>query len=117
MLSARHGSLGRLLSALLAAIIVAACNNAQATGRPPARALAAASAASSDPIVVPAPLIDPGLDLRAGPVGVPLALRVQRLWISAPLLGVGLTSTNVMDAPMPSANDPVCEQAFWLRAP
>ena len=115
MLSARHGSLGRLLAALLPAIIVAACNNAEATGRPPARALAAASAASSDPIVVPAPLIDPGLDLRAGPVDVPLELRVPRLRISAPVLGVGLTSKNVMDAPMAPANDPVWEKAFWYR--
>lgn len=121
MLSARHGSPGRLLAALLAATVLAACGNAQASAiqathpsrtastsaHPPSRALAASA--------VPAPLIDPGLDLRAGPVDVPLELQVPRLRISASVLGVGLTSKNVMDAPMASANDPVWEKAFWYR--
>jgi sortase family protein len=128
MLSARHHSPGRLLAALLAAIVLPACGNAQTSAihathpsptastspYPPARALAA-STQSRDPLLVPPPLIDPGLDLRAGPVNVPLELRIPQLRVTAPVLGVGLTSKNVMDAPMASANDPVWQKAFWYR--
>jgi Sortase domain len=128
MLSARHDSTGRLWAALTAAIVLAACGNAQASGDQLARhssplastsarpsAAAPASAQSADQLGVPAPLVDPGLDLRAGPVDVPLELRIPRLRISTPVEGVGLTSTNVMDAPMGSANDSVWKKAFWYR--
>jgi len=74
-----------------------------------------ASAQSSDQLPVPAPLTDPGLDLRAGPVDVPLELQIPSLRISAPVLGVGITSKNVMDTPEGSANDPVWQKAFWYR--
>jgi hypothetical protein len=68
---------------------------------------------ANDPL--PAPLVDPGLDLRAGPVAVPLELQVPRLRISAPVLGVGLTPKNIMDTPTGSASDPVWREAFWYR--
>jgi sortase (surface protein transpeptidase) len=61
------------------------------------------------------PFIDPSLDLRASPVEVPLELRIPSLGISAPVLAVGLTPKNVMDAPQGSADDPVWQQAFWYR--
>src|ERR1700682_4695729 len=123
MLSARHDSPGRLWSALTVVIVLAACGNAQASGS--SSRLAATSprpssgvpalARSADQLVVPAPLGDPGLDLRAGPVDVPLELRIPRLRISAPVQGVGLTPKNVMDAPTGAPNDPVWEKAFWYR--
>ena len=128
MLSARHDSPGRLWAALTAAIVLAACGNAQASGGQSAghssrvtstsarpSAAVPASAPSADQLAIPAPLVDPGVDLRAGPVDVPLELQIPRLRISAAVLGVGLTSKNLMDAPMGSANDPVWHKAFWYR--
>ncbi len=67
------------------------------------------------PALIPAPLIDPGLDLRAGPVDVPLELRNPSLQIKAAVVGVGITAENVMDAPKGQAADPVWQQAFWYR--
>ena len=64
---------------------------------------------------VPAPLNVDGLDLMAGPVAIPLELRLPTLELSASVLGVGLTPGNVMDAPMGGAEDPVWQQAFWYR--
>jgi len=46
---------------------------------------------------------------------VPLELRIPSLHISASVLGVGLDSKDVMDAPKGSANDPVWRKAFWYR--
>lgn len=60
-------------------------------------------------------LIDPTLDLRAGPVDVPLELRIPSIQINAPVLGVGITSEDVMDAPQGLATDPVWQKAFWYR--
>src|SRR6202140_1212693 len=104
MLSARHGSPGRLTAALMAATVLAACGNPQA-----------ASAQPANQLLAQAPLVDPSIDLRAGPVDVPLELRIPSLHISAPVLGVGLDAKNVMDAPKGSANDPVWHKAFWYR--
>jgi len=66
-------------------------------------------------LAVPAALTEVGLDLRAGPVAVPLVLRIPSLDIDAEVLGVGITPTNVMDAPMGRPGDPVWNQAFWYR--
>ena len=60
-------------------------------------------------------LIDPGLDLRAAPVDVPLELQIPALNVDAPMLGVGLTSNNLMDAPKGPIGDPVWSSAFWFR--
>jgi hypothetical protein len=60
-------------------------------------------------------LIEPGLDLRAGPVAVPLELRIPSLGVSAPVVGVGITSQNAMDAPKGPIGDPVWQTAFWYR--
>jgi len=59
--------------------------------------------------------MDAGLDLRAGPVDVPLELWIPSLQIRAPVLGVGITPQNVMDAPKGLAGDPVWQQVFWYR--
>lgn len=118
----------RLPAILTAASILAACQNAPAAGSqlaprqshqvsisPGQSTALPASAQSSDQILVPAPLTDAGLDLRAGPVNVPLELQIPSLRISAPVLGVGITSKSVMDTPKGSANDPVWRKVFWYR--
>lgn len=59
--------------------------------------------------------LDQNLDLRAGPVDVPLELRIPSLQVDASVVGVGVTSDNVMDAPKGSADNPVWQQVFWYR--
>lgn len=82
--------------------------------------IAATSAAGFAPRPLPpaaafAPLFRPGLDLRAPPVELPLQLRIPSIDVTAPILGVGITPSGVMDAPMGSRDDPVWQQAFWYR--
>jgi hypothetical protein len=121
MLCARRGSSGRLMAALTAAVVLAACGNAQASGDQPVRpspvasSTPPASAQAADQLLVPTPLVDPGLDLRAGPVAVQLELLIPSLRISAAVLGVGLTPKNIMDTPTGSARDAVWQKAFWYR--
>jgi sortase (surface protein transpeptidase) len=128
MLCARRGSPVGITAALTAAIVLAAGGNAHASGGQPARhlspipstsahpsAVPPVAAPPSDQLLVPAGLTDPSLDLRAGPVDVPLELRIPSLRISAAVLGVGITSKNVMDTPTGSANDPVWHKVFWYR--
>jgi sortase (surface protein transpeptidase) len=69
---------------------------------------------SPTPIVV-GPFFDPALDLRVGPLEVPLELQIPALKVDAPVLGVGLTKENVMDAPTGQINDPIWNTAFWYR--
>lgn len=64
---------------------------------------------------VPADLVDPALDLRAGPVAVPIALELPSIGVHADVLGVGLGANDIMDAPTGGADDPVWGQAFWYR--
>jgi hypothetical protein len=64
---------------------------------------------------VPAALVAKGLDLRAGPVPVPLLLEIPKLGINASMLGVGIGESNAMDAPEGPHDDPVWHQAFWYR--
>lgn len=61
------------------------------------------------------PLFNSDLDLRQGPADVPLKLLIPSIQISAPVIGVGITSKNVMDAPKGAADDPVWQTAFWYR--
>lgn len=58
---------------------------------------------------------DLNLDLRSGPVDLPLELQIPVLNVNAPVLGVGLTKDNVMDAPKGPIGDPVWHTAFWYR--
>jgi sortase (surface protein transpeptidase) len=125
MLSARHGSPERLVAALIATTFLAACGNVRASvGQPAPQAASTTSsqpgaqpafAPSANQLLGQAPLVDPGIDLRAGPMGVPVELRIPSLRISAPVLGVGLTPKNVMDTPTGSASDPVWSKVFWYR--
>ena len=89
---------------------------------------APAGAASSDPPrraatirrradpPVPAALFSSGLDVRAGPVPVPLKLQIPSLNVDASVLGVGVTPGDVMDAPQGPVNDRVWQEAFWYRS-
>ncbi len=61
------------------------------------------------------PLIVTPLAPSAGPVYIPLKLRIPSLKVDAPMLGVGLTSENVMAAPKGPIDDPVWHTAFWYR--
>lgn len=67
------------------------------------------------PLAVPAAPADEGLDLRAGPVPVPLELRLPTLGVNATILGVGITPEGAMDAPMGAATNPIWQRAFWYR--
>jgi Sortase domain len=65
--------------------------------------------------IVLGPLFDSNLDIKAGPVDVPLELQIPSLKVNAPVLGVGITSENVMAAPKGPIGDPVWHTAFWYR--
>jgi sortase (surface protein transpeptidase) len=111
------GYLAALLSMAMAATLLASCVYSRPGGipsRPHRSALASMSVSTGQP-TIPTALIDPDLDLRAGPVDVPLELRIPSLEINAPVLGVGLTAQNVMDAPKGLATDPVWQKVFWYR--
>jgi Sortase domain len=64
---------------------------------------------------IPAPLTGPGLSLRAGPVPVPIRLRIPSIGVDLAVIGVGMTPNNVMDAPEGPPDDPVWQEAFWYR--
>jgi len=66
-------------------------------------------------IFVPEPLLEPYLNLSAGPREVALELQIPSLDVKAPMLGVGLTTENLMDSPRGPINDPVWASAFWYR--
>ena len=105
-------SAGRRVTLLLAAaVLLAGCGAPEAEQAAVALPPAVPAAAPA----IPAPLTDEGLDLRAGPVAVPLELRIPSLSITTPVIGVGITPKDVMDAPMGPAGDPVWQQAFWYR--
>ena len=81
---------------------------------PPPRAPGLRRRPVADP-PVPAALYAAGLDVRAGPVPVPLELRIPSLNVAAAVLGVGVTPGDVMDAPEGPVDDPVWQEAFWYR--
>jgi hypothetical protein len=123
---------GRVATAVIAAALVAAAVALPVRGKvvrefgPAQHAVAvvhqpvttqpkAAVKAKAKALVVPAALFNAGLGLRAAPVAVPLQLRMPTLGVDAPVVGVGLTPKNVMDAPMGPPDDPAWHQAFWYR--
>jgi hypothetical protein len=61
------------------------------------------------------PFYNSSLALSAGPVYLPLELKIPSLKVDAPMLGVGLTSANSMDAPKGPVDDPLWHTAFWYR--
>lgn len=87
---------------------------APVTSTPPATALTPPPT-PGPAVAIPAALVDEGLDLRAGPVPVPLELHVPSIGLRTSVAGVGITSEDVMDAPMGPADDPIWQQVFWYR--
>jgi hypothetical protein len=73
-------------------------------------------AQAAAPLTIPGPLVDPTLSLFTGPVAVPLEMQIPALDIQAPVLGVGLTLTNVMASPRGNrVDDPIWQSVFWYR--
>jgi len=68
------------------------------------------------PVIISNPLVDPDISLFAGPVDVPLEIRIPTLNLNAPVIGVGLTLTNMMAAPTGILlDDPIWQTVFWYR--
>jgi len=138
----RRRSLGCLAIVLIIAAVLAGCENkergealvetppslvlfssvqptAAPTGELPAvLSLQLIAPPISQPTATPfslGPLFDSDIDLMAGPIEVPLELQIPSLKVNAPVLGVGLTVENEMDAPKGSIGDPVWHSAFWYR--
>ena len=134
----RRSSLGCLAAVLVIAAALAGCGN-KGTGEvltlpPPSLTFSPLGQPTVQPTIkltdqltvqptvqptptlfVLGPLLDATLDLKAGPVDVPLELQIPSLKVDAPVLGVGLTSGNEMDAPKGPIDDPVWHTAFWYR--
>ena len=75
-----------------------------------------------DPVIKQTPTLtilgsayDFTLDLRAAPVELPLVIQIPAIKVGAPILGVGLTEDNAMDAPKGPYGDPAWSSAFWYR--
>ena len=111
---------------LIVAAVLGSSGSAQADGGVTGTRRSAAAPMSVQPApqllvepkvlpMVPGPFADPSLDLRAGPVDLRLELRIPALRIIAPMVSVGITAENVMDAPKGLAGDPVWQKAFWYR--
>ena len=84
-------------------------------GQPTAQSTAQPTSLPTPTPLVLGPLFDAGLDIKAAPIEVPLELKIPSLKVDAPVLGVGLTSGNEMDAPKGPIGDPVWHTAFWYR--
>ena len=115
-----------LVTVLVIVAVLAGCGNketGEARPTPPPSLVLSPSVQSTaqstiqptPTIFVPGPLFDSSLDLRAGPVEVPLELQIPSLDVNAPMLGVGLTPENVMDSPRGPIDDLVWHTAFWYR--
>lgn len=128
----------RWLAALLAAVVVA---GGSATGialalhggsavvaahRAAATSVPLPSATPSDtPSASPTPQWTPGeplprtlqasLDLHAASAAIPLRFTAPSVGIDVPVLGVGLTPSNAVDAPKGPASSPVWDEGFWYR--
>jgi len=121
----RRSLLGCLVTVLVIAAVLAGCGNketGEALVASPPTPMFSTLLPSDQPTVQPTPtlfvlgpLTDSDLDLQAGPVAVPLELQIPALNVNAPMLGVGLTSKNVMDSPKGSIGDPIWHTAFWYR--
>jgi hypothetical protein len=119
----RRSALGCLATVMIIAVVITACGNKEmGQARSGSAPSPISPSASEQPIVQPTPttfllgpLIDSNLELSAGPVSVPLEVEIPSLNISAPILGVGLTSENVMDSPKGPIGDPIWHTAFWYR--
>lgn len=55
------------------------------------------------------------LDLHAAAAGVPLRFQAPSIGVDIPVLGVGLTAKNAVDAPEGPASSPLWDDGFWYR--
>jgi hypothetical protein len=113
---------GYLTTILVIAVVLAGCGNKETgeaqTAPPPSPLLLPSVQLTVQPtptLFVLGSLIESNLDLRAGPETVPLELQIPSLKVNAPVLAVGLTSENLMDAPKGPIGDPVWNTTFWYR--
>jgi sortase (surface protein transpeptidase) len=134
----RRSLLGCLVTVLVIAAVLAGCENKEMrealAGPPPSPTLLPSVQPTikltvhplvQPPVLPPVqptptpfvlgPLFDADLDIKAGPIDVPLELQIPALQVNAPVIGVGLSSENVMDAPKGPIDDPVWHTAFWYR--
>lgn len=77
-----------------------------------------APTAPATPTLLPSILgedYDPAIDLHAGPVPLPLEIQIPILDVEAPILAVGITKDNNMDAPKGPYDDPNWSSTFWYR--
>ena len=119
----RYGRVACLVVA--GAVLTASCSHDSGARRSPSAtpAVPVAKTARLAPsgyhgpsaLVVPAALVDSALNLRGAPVAVPLRLEIPTLAVARPVLAVGITATNIMDAPEGAAQDPAWQAAFWYR--
>jgi len=141
-MTTRRSQLGCLLTVLITTTVLGGCGNKETgvaliepipslisnpadqqaaqpaslpPGQPPVQATAPATAPPTPTPIVLGPLFDVDLDIKAAPVEVPLELNIPSLKVNAPVLGVGLTSLNQMDAPKGPIDDPVWHSAYWYR--
>ncbi len=113
---------GCLVTVLVIAAVLAGCGNKETGEAQPTPSPFSVLLPSVQTKVQPTatflalgPLFDSGLDLMERPVDVPLELQIPSLEVSAPVLGVGLTSENRMDSPRGPIGDPIWHTAFWYR--
>ena len=118
----RRSALGCLATLLLITSALMGCGNketGQAQLKPaPSPMLSIAVQPTMQPtpsLVEIGPLIETDLDPQAAPVDVPLELEIPALKVIAPIMGVGLTAENEMDAPRGPIGDPIWHTAFWYR--
>lgn len=113
---------GCLATVLVIAAVLVGCESIGTGKAQPGPYPSTTLLSSPQPIVQPTPtlfVLGPlylsSLDLRAGPISVPLELQIPSLEVNAPVLGVGLTSENEMDAPKGPFGDPIWQTVFWYR--
>lgn len=131
---ARHYPLCCFITLLVISAALAGCGSegtGEATDLPPSSFLPSPSMTPIVPIsegqqatpsAEPTPEIsilgssyDPNLDIKAGPVELPLVLMIPAIKVGVPILGVGQSKDNAMDSPKGPWGDPVWSSAFWYR--
>jgi hypothetical protein len=129
-----HSMIGCLVTVLVIAAVLSGCEiketgealvvptpslislpSVQRADQPTTQPFAQPTDQPTPTVLVLGPLFDAGLDIKAGPVEVPLELKIPSLEVNAPVFGVGLTSGNEMDAPKGPIGDSVWHTAFWYR--
>jgi sortase (surface protein transpeptidase) len=120
--STRHSAIGWLATAALIAAALLGCANNETVQPQAEAALSRMPSPTVSPTAPPTPtlveigpLVEANLDPQAAPVDVPLELEIPALKVNAPILGVGLTAENVMDAPKGPIGDAIWHTAFWYR--